>query len=1119
MFEKSSINQAVNSVYKTLQNQLIRTYNIDVEESEIITDQILKIHGMSKSDFSVIDKIESLVAGKLNDISVDDNSNKGEKTVKGIMKEAMNPFEKITGYRFLYRKMAEIYGKKEAKHLTSLMYDFTLGLSDSTNILIPYCWAFDASKLVTMGKPFGQLPSSPVKRMDSYISLLNEVIHQMSNSLAGAIAIGTFFLDISHLLLVKENRILDDLKYPLFRKQVKNQYQRVVHGFNSLSRSGGTESPFTNISLFDRAKLDKLVKEEYSWYYMDIITPENPYIEGMPAYDYIIEFIMELQNIFMEFFDQGDPMNDGMPYRFPVCFPGEESIIINNNIVSFEYQFNNYPKGWTDVKNLNLTTEYLDKEVKINSVYVGESQEFIELEGYGIGKKIKVTPDHKFYVEEKGLVCAKDLLLKDRILWHKFNKINNIVSVLDVEEILGDLWALGYKVRYSDNTKKLVVNSDGVFKSNSLDSYNHNKSHPSSLIQKCEEDLFEFPEIVYVKTEKSKQKGAVRKKIDLDFDFGFLCGLFYAEGHSSKGEIGFSFHEKEQDLISFVNDYIKYLVKDVIVKNHYSKDSKAMQIIFNSETLTLLLKYIVRGDKAQNKYLNIEFLNKYSNEQFYEGILLGCIAGDGHVNKYSCSQTTISKKGAESIQYLSRKLGVATVIKDVEESTCEFNGKSYLSKHQYIIDFCKKDIIDIMNEYSTYCEKFSVFIRGNGALNSRSSFIIRKTEKIRLSSPIKVFNVEVDNDEHLFTLPCGVVTSNCTLNISKKKDKEDKWIIEDKQFLKAACKKDIYRYNIFASEGNKIASCCRLINSTEMVELAGQANSFGAGGSISLGSHRVVTLNFVRYALMAKTWEEFLDLVKLNTTNAKKILYAHKKLLYDSKDSQLFLHHGWVQLDRMFSTLGIMGYVEAEEILKSKFKNLKDVDVMKTFLDLFNNEVNINNESFDGCFYNVEQIPGESMAHRLPRTDKLIFGEKAVPFNLFANQFVPLWEQSKSIWEKMEIDGKYLVGLTGGGISHLNTGEHITSKQAERLINYAVENNLEHMAITGTFSQCEDGHVLIGNTEKCGKCGKNIKRKICRVVGFFVDVEDMSTYKIKFDHDIRKEYSNGDFDNAGIQKI
>jgi len=75
------------------------------------------------------------------------------------------------------------------------------------------------------------------------------------------------------------------------------------------------------------------------------------------------------------------------------------------------------------------------------------------------------------------------------------------------------------------------------------------------------------------------------------------------------------------------------------------------------------------------------------------------------------------------------------------------------------------------------------------------------------------------------------------------------------------------------------------------------------------------------------------------------------------------------------------------------------------------------------------------------------------------------------------------------------------------------------MAITGTFCQCEDGHVIIGNREICAKCGKPIKQKIARVVGFFVPVHDMSTYKQVYDHDIRKEYKNGDFDYDNISKV
>ena len=106
MFEKSSIVQAVNSVYKTLQNQLIRTYNInDVEKSYKIANELLEIHGMDKDRFSIISQIEELLIGNLNDNSIDDNSNKNEKTIKGVLKEATLHIDKIVGYRFLYRKL------------------------------------------------------------------------------------------------------------------------------------------------------------------------------------------------------------------------------------------------------------------------------------------------------------------------------------------------------------------------------------------------------------------------------------------------------------------------------------------------------------------------------------------------------------------------------------------------------------------------------------------------------------------------------------------------------------------------------------------------------------------------------------------------------------------------------------------------------------------------------------------------------------------------------------------------------------------------------------------------------------------------------------------------------
>ena len=104
-------------------------------------------------------------------------------------------------------------------------------------------------KIVTIGREFGQLHSKPCKRVSSYISALCETVHQLSNHLAGAIAIGSFFLDIAHLCIFKHKYTIEDLENNEIRKTLENEFQQFVHSVNHLSRNSN-ESPFTNLSIF-----------------------------------------------------------------------------------------------------------------------------------------------------------------------------------------------------------------------------------------------------------------------------------------------------------------------------------------------------------------------------------------------------------------------------------------------------------------------------------------------------------------------------------------------------------------------------------------------------------------------------------------------------------------------------------------------------------------------------------------------------------------------------------------------------------------------------------------------------------------------------------------------------
>lgn len=667
----SSTSRTIKNIRKNLSATLKAKYDInDTEKLNEVTSKILKIHGLHEDNFDFVKKFEDGLLERINDFSIDDNSNKNEKVMRGYLNEVEKPVDKLIGYDVLYRTLKDLYGEKESKRLTGEMYDYSLGLSDSSNVLVPYCWALDASKLVTQGRNFGVLPSKPCKRVSSYISSLCETIHQMSNHLAGAIAIGTFFLDLTHILIYKERKTLNEIKTDKkIRKYVENEIQQFIHSVNHLSRNGA-ESPFTNVSIFDSVKLKGLIdKDNYAWYFPNLkaISTDNDLDDKMSDEEfnrYVVDYIMTIQNLYMDFFEKGDPLNNGMPYRFPVS----------------------------------------------------------------------------------------------------------------------------------------------------------------------------------------------------------------------------------------------------------------------------------------------------------------------------------------------------------------------------------------------------------------------------------------------------------TVNFSKKEENGE-LIIEDSKFLKEFRKRDAFRFNLFNSTGTKICSCCRLISDKEMLDFASQSNSLGGGGTVSLGSHRVITINFARIAIEADSFDEYKDILNDRIESAAKILKAHKLMLMKlaEKGYEPFISNGYIQIKRLFSTFGMLGIYEANKILHQKFEIEENRDLTGEILTYFNDRVlKISNEY--KLIGNIEQIPAESFAVRLADVDKIIFDFDDNYYKMYANQFCPLYEDF-SLFEKLETDGKYNQLLTGGGIVHIQVASETTPEQNEKLIRYACKVGCEHFALNKVYSRCKDcGKVVNYKEDKC-ECGSDKIEHLTRVVGFFTPVESWNKTRREWEFP-RRRFTN-----------
>ncbi len=465
MFNDSSTTASIGRVKNTLEFSLKNKYGI---ENDATTEKILKIHGLSKDNFDFIKNYETIIEKGIADASLDANANKTDVSISGLLGETTIPVNKIVGYRYLYRKMSEMYGKKRAKFLSGEMYDMSLAIADSGQLLKNYCFSIDASKLVFQGRPFGQLPSLPPNRVSSYIAALCETIHQLSNHLAGAIAIGTLFLDVAFIVLDREKKTLDDIKNDkVFRKYIENSFQSFIHSVNHLSRNS-VESPFTNISIFDRPKLYAILDNENMGWYPAMVQNKMGK-EEKEWLDYFVNLVMELQNIYMEVVDRGDVSNNGAPIRFPVntlnlsktevngkiiaededflneiskkeiyrynvyvsegmkvsscCFDGSQKMaFVSNNEVSektFEDVANKYIKddfyGAQQIKEIDEEVYTVDENGKLVPIVAvsrltNPSKEIITIE-LDDGKILKITPDQKIFDNNsKTLVRAGELL-------------------------------------------------------------------------------------------------------------------------------------------------------------------------------------------------------------------------------------------------------------------------------------------------------------------------------------------------------------------------------------------------------------------------------------------------------------------------------------------------------------------------------------------------------------------------------------------------------------------------------------------------------------------------------------------------------------------------------------
>lgn len=409
-------------------------------------------------------------------------------------------------------------------------------------------------------------------------------------------------------------------------------------------------------------------------------------------------------------------------------------------------------------------------------------------------------------------------------------------------------------------------------------------------------------------------------------------------------------------------------------------------------------------------------------------------------------------------------------------------GLKNLFGHIVFPDHTKPDFDFIMFIQKTFCEWFSY---GDPITGFPYRF------------PVVTINVTVDSHHNIMNEEFG------------------KWV--------AHVDRRMGNFNLHFGSKSKIAMCCRYENDLNDMDLS--PDSFGNGG-VNIGSHRVVTPNFVRAAIKSNgDMNKFIDYCDELIDIAGKLLHIHrvdilqKRIERTPNYLQFFGSVGWFSLDNMFSTIGLTGVYEVCKYMGFDIVDDDGTEFTIDFMSYLSDKIAELRGEY-GCTFNIEEIPGEQACVTLVNKDHIMINsddiinsdirDEFMNCKLYSNQYIPLISKA-DIVTRLDLSGRFMNIITGGGIAHINCeGQIDTDEKMYEIIKFGAKSGVPHFAICYRFGKCDEHPaVIVGqNKTKCPVCGKPITHTRARVIGYFSDEHNWNPVRQEFDAPYRF-YSDG----------
>ena len=293
------INIRLNKNFTTQYNKLQAEYG----------EEIARLNGFGDEQLSYSDFIDNFIDEKVvANASIDGNSNVGRKDIVTLLSEMNKPHRKVLAYNKIYYEIQKKYGFKAANEWLRLDWEGKLYMHDAdTSTFKSYCFAYDLKDLAEKGLYFigGTFNPQPPKHLTTFVDFVKEFISYASNRTSGAVGLPNL---IPYMYYFWKQDVDDNYlgikTSQSEEKYARQNFQRFIYAVNQPYTRDGSQSAFTNTSVFDHPYFEALFGgsefPDGSFmidYEEEIINFQKIYLEVMAEIRYSNMFTFPVQTI------------------------------------------------------------------------------------------------------------------------------------------------------------------------------------------------------------------------------------------------------------------------------------------------------------------------------------------------------------------------------------------------------------------------------------------------------------------------------------------------------------------------------------------------------------------------------------------------------------------------------------------------------------------------------------------------------------------------------------------------------------------------------------------------------------------------------------------------------